>query len=361
MRYNVHTYMDYKKLIDELCDVVLTEKGSDLHVGEGIVPTIRVSGSLRPLANRPAFTKEDMQGVLQALLSNDDIETFNKERQVDFSYKATGGQRFRGNAFIGLDRPGVALRLIPPKAMSFAELSLPEELEQFAHMEQGFFLVVGPTGHGKSTTLTAIIEIVNQTRMEHIVTIEDPIEFVYTPQKSIIDQREVGRDATNFYDALKSTFRQDVDVILVGEMRGPETMGTAVTAAETGHMVFSTLHTNTASQTIDRIIGSFEARQQNQVRQQLSGSLVGIFSQRLLPRVSGGLIPAYELLINTPAVANLIREGRTHEINTMIETGSQLGMIDMNRKLAELVDAGEISIENAYRFSTNPKMLERLI
>ena len=353
--------MDYKKMIDELCGMVLSQNGSDLHVGEGIIPTIRVSGLLQPLAQRQAFTPEDMKGVLQALLSDEDIETFNKKRQVDFSYKSAQGQRFRGNAFIQLDQPGVALRLIPPHAMSFADLRLPDELEQFAHMEQGFFLVVGPTGHGKSTTLTAIIEIINQTRMEHIVTIEDPIEFVYTPKKSIIDQREVGRDAVNFPDALKATFRQDVDVMLVGEMRGPETMGTAVTAAETGHMVFSTLHTNTASQTIDRIIGSFEARQQNQVRQQLSGSLAGIFSQRLIPKVGGGLVPAYELLLNTPAVANLIREGRTHEINTMIETGSQMGMIDMNRRLAEMVTANEITIEDAYRFSTNPKMLERLI
>lgn len=353
--------MDYKALINELCNTVLEQKASDLHIGEGIIPTIRVSGLLQPLANKNAFTREDMQGILQILLSEEDIGIFNKEQQVDFSFKAESGSRFRGNAFVQLDQASVALRLIPPKAMTFAELSLPDELEQFANMEQGFFLVVGPTGHGKSTTLTAIIEIINQNRLEHIVTIEDPIEFVYTPQKSIIDQREVGRDAKDFYHALKAVFRQDVDVILVGEMRESETMGTAVTAAETGHMVFSTLHTNTAAQTVDRIIGSFEARQQNQVRQQLAGSLAGIFSQRLIPRVSGGLIPAYELLINTPAIANLIRENRTHEINTMIETGSQLGMIDMNRKLAELADAGEISIENAYRFSTNPKMLERLI
>lgn len=360
MGYNLFN-MDYKTLINELCDVVLSEKGSDLHVGEGIVPTIRVSGSLRPLPNKKVFSAEDMQGVLKAVLSEEDIDKFNKRQQVDFSFKANSGARFRGNAFVQLNQPALALRLIPPKAMTFEELALPRELEQFAHMEQGFFLVVGPTGHGKSTTLTAIIEIINQTRMEHIVTIEDPIEFVYTPAKSIIDQREVGSDAVSFYDALKGAFRQDVDVILVGEMRETETMGTAVTAAETGHMVFSTLHTNTAAQTIDRIIGSFEAREQNQVRQQLAGSLAGIFSQRLIPRVSGGLVPAYELLINTPAIANLIREGRSHEINTMIETGSQLGMIDINRKLAELVNAGEISIENAYRFSTNPKMLERLI
>lgn len=353
--------MDYTQVLNELCDIVLREKASDLHMGEGIVPTIRVSGYLTPLVNRPAFTKEDMHGVLSVLLSQEDLDIFKKNQEVDFSFKNQTGARFRGNAFVQLDQIGVALRLIPPIAMTFAELALPKELEQFANLEQGFFLVVGPTGHGKSTTLTAIIEIINQTRLEHIITIEDPIEFVYQPQKSIIDQREVGRDTKSFYNALRGTFRQDVDVILVGEMREPETMGIAVTAAETGHMVFSTLHTNTAAQTIDRIIGSFEARQQNQVRQQLAGSLVGIFSQRLVPRISGGLIPAYELMVNTPAIANLIRENRTHEINTMIETGAQNGMIDLNRTLADLVSRGEITIENAYRFSSNPKVLERLI
>lgn len=353
--------MDYTKFLQDLCNIVVKENASDLHMGEGIIPTIRVSGYLNPLVNVKPFTKQDMDGILKALLTEKDLAIYAKNRAVDFSYLAPGGARFRGNAFVQLDKGGVALRLIPKKAMTFAELGLPQELEQFAHMEQGFFLVVGPTGHGKSTTLTAIIEMINQTRLEHIITIEDPIEFVYTPAKSIIDQREVGRDTPSFYEGLRGTFRQDVDVILVGEMREPETIGTAVTAAETGHMVFSTVHTNTAAQTIDRIIGSFEAREQNQVRQQLAGSLVGIFSQRLVPRVSGGLVPAFELLVNTPAVANLIREGRTHEINTLIETGSTNGMIDLNRTLAELARQGEITIENAYRFSTNTKMLERLV
>ncbi|PIR38853.1 MAG: type IV pili twitching motility protein PilT [Candidatus Zambryskibacteria bacterium CG10_big_fil_rev_8_21_14_0_10_42_12] len=353
--------MDYTQLLNELCDLVARENASDLHLGEGIVPTLRIAGYLNPLANKKPFTKQDMDGILRVLLSEEDLAIYAKQKGVDFSFRSPNGSRFRGNAFVQLDQAGVALRLIPQKAKTFAELMLPQELEQFAHREQGFFLVVGPTGHGKSTTLTAIIEIINQTRLEHIITIEDPIEFVYTPAKSIIDQREVGRDTPSFYEGLRGTFRQDVDVILVGEMREPETIGTAVTAAETGHMVFSTLHTNTAAQTIDRIIGSFEAREQNQVRQQLAGSLVGIFSQRLIPRVSGGLVPAYELLVNTPAVANLIRENRSHEINTMIETGSTNGMIDLNRTLAELARQGEITIENAYRFSTNVKMLERLV
>ena len=221
--------------------------------------------------------------------------------------------------------------------------------------------MVGPVGQGKTTTLAALIELINTERMEHIVTIEDPIEYVYEPKRSIVDQREVLLDTRDFSTALVSAFRQDVDVILVGEMRGYETMAAAVTAAETGHLVLSTLHTNNAAQTIDRIIDTFPANQQDQIRLQLGSSLAGIFSQRLVPRISGGLIPAYELLINNKAVANLIREKRTHEINTVIETSSQEGMIDMNRSLAELVSRGEITVESAYQFSLNPNVLQKLL
>jgi twitching motility protein PilT len=251
--------------------------------------------------------------------------------------------------------------LIPRKIKTLEELNLPPILETFTRNKQGFFLVVGPVGQGKSTTLAAMIEMINNERLEHILTIEDPIEYQYEAKKSIIDQREVGIDTEDFHTALISMFREDINVCLIGEMRGLETISTAVTAAETGHLVFSTLHTNNAAQTIERIIDSFPSDQQSQIRMQLSGSLTGIFSQRLIPRISGGLVPAYELLINNSAVSNLIRERRTHEINTVIETGSQLGMIDMNRSLAELVRAGEITIENAYRYSLNPKILEKLL
>jgi twitching motility protein PilT len=253
------------------------------------------------------------------------------------------------------------LRYIPKEIRSISELNVPSILESFARREQGFFLVVGPVGQGKSTTLAALVELINTERMEHIVTIEDPIEQVYVPKQSLIDQREVGIDTDSFSTALYAAFRQDVDVLLVGEMRDPETMAAAVTAAETGHLVFSTLHTNNAAQTIDRIIDSFSASQQEQVRLQLASALSGIFSQRLIPRVSGGLIPAFELLINNKAVANLIREKRTHEINTVIETSQQDGMIDFNRSLAELVARGEITVENAYSHSLNPNALDRLI
>ena len=227
--------------------------------------------------------------------------------------------------------------------------------------QQGFFLVVGPAGHGKSTTLATMIEAINQQRLEHIITIEDPIEYIFEPKKSLIDQREIKTDTPDFHTALWGVFRQDADVVMIGEMREPDTIATAVTAAETGHLILSTLHTNTASQTVNRIIDSFPADQQEQIRIQLSTSLIGVFSQRLIPRISGGLIPAYELLINNNAVANLIREKRTHEIDSVIETSSEEGMIDLNRSLANLVRAGEITAENAMQFSNNPKTLERMI
>ena len=312
------------------------------------------------MIKHPVLNKDDTAGILAVLLSSQNKELFYNTREIDFSYSAPEG-RFRGNAFFQQGAVSIALRLVTNKIRNFDELNLPEILKTFADKQQGFFLVVGPVGHGKSTTLAAMIDYINSNRAEHILTIEDPIEYIYEQKRSIIDQREVRIDTADFPVALKSMFREDMDVVLIGEMRGNDTISTAVTAAETGHLVFSTLHTNSASQTIDRIIDSFPAAQQDQIRTQLASSLNGIFSQRLIPRISGGLVPAFELLINNGAVANLIREKRTHEINTVIETSSQEGMIDMNRCLADLVARGEITIENAYLFSNNPKGLERLL
>ena len=221
--------------------------------------------------------------------------------------------------------------------------------------------MVGPAGHGKTTTLAALIDMINHERLEHIITIESPVEYIFTEDKALIDQREVKIDTPSFHDALRGIFRQDIDVLMIGEMRDIETISTAVTAAETGHYVMTTLHTNTASQTIERIIDSFPANQQNQIRVQLSGSLAGIFSQRLIPRISGGLIPAYELLINNVAVSNLIRDNRTHEIDNVIETSSELGMLDLNKSLADLVRRGEITAENAFLYSTDPRSLEKMM
>jgi len=321
-----------------------------------------VSGSLIPLLKKPILTGEDARGFMEALLADEQkAKKFLADKEVDFSYAYKEGVRFRGNGFFQRGGVSLALRHIPNTIPSLKELNLPPILESFAQRPQGFFLAVGPVGQGKSTTLASIIDLINQTRAEHIVTIEDPIEYIYEPKKSLIEQREVRVDTEDFHTALHSVFRQDVDVIMVGEMRNPDTISTAVTAAETGHLVLSTLHTNNAAQTIDRIIDTFPAGQQDQIRVQLAGSLAGIFSQRLIPRIAGGLVPAYELLLNTNAVANLIRERRTHEINTVIETGSEHGMLEMNRSLVELVRRGEITVENAFAYSANPKGLDRLM
>ncbi len=352
--------MDYKKELEELILTVIRENGSDLHLGVGKVPAIRVSGELIFLLKHSVLTKEYVLGILSVILDKTKLDKFLEQQEVDFSYDFRGEARLRGNAFFQKGLISVAFRLVP-KVKSLSELHLPPIIAELARKKQGFFLVVGPVGQGKSTTLSAMLNLINNEQARHIITIEDPIEYIYTPNKSIIDQREIGIDTKDFYTALKSVFREDVNVIMVGEMRTPETIATAVTAAETGHLVLSTLHTNNASQTIDRIIDSFPGSQQDQIRLQLASSLLGIFSQRLIPRITGGLIPACELLLNNNAVSNLIREKRTQEIDVVIETGAEYGMIDLNHSLIELVRAGEITIENAYQYSLNPKGLERMI
>lgn len=352
--------MEYKKIIDDLVTLLLHEGASDLHLSVGRNPIIRVSGNLIPLLKQSIITESDMKGFLEVFLTPENKDILEVEKTADFSYSLTNA-RFRGNIYFHQGKPSVALRLIPKAIKTLSELKLPPILEIFTRKPQGFFLVVGPIGQGKTTTLATMIEMINQTRAEHILTIEDPIEYEFESKKSIIDQREIRIDAPDFANALTAMFRQDIDVCMVGEMRDINTISTAVTAAETGHLVFSTLHTNNTSQTIDRIIDSFPAGQQDQIRVQLAGSLNGIFSQRLIPRISGGLVPAYELLINNTAVSNLIREKRIHELNTIIETSSQEGMIDMNRSLAELVRTGEITVENAYANSMDPKSLGRMI
>jgi twitching motility protein PilT len=352
--------MDYKEKLEELILTVIHEGGSDLHLGAGRVPAVRVSGELIFLVKHPVLTQEDVFGILGEILEETKVERFKENLEADFSYDFRGEARLRGNAFFQKGLVNIVFRLVP-KVQTMAELRLPPILADLARKKQGFFLVVGPVGQGKSTTLSAMLNVINNEQARNIITIEDPIEHVYVANKSIINQREVGIDTKDFHEALKEVFREDVNVIMVGEMRTPETIATAVTAAETGHLVLSTLHTNNASQTIDRIIDSFPGDQQDQIRAQLAASLLGIFSQRLVPRIAGGLIPAYELLLNNNAVANLIREKRTHEIDVVIETGMESGMVDLNHSLVELVRAGEISIENAHQYSLNPKGLERLM
>jgi len=352
--------MDYSKELKDLVLTVLKEDASDLHVSAGRHPTLRVAGSLIPLIKKPVLTPEDTTGLMKAMLTDSQFEKVLKDRELDFAYSLEGKARFRCNAYMQRGFWSIAMRLIPVKIRTLEELNLPGLLREFALKQQGFFLVVGPTGHGKSTSLASMVDIVNHESTQHIVTVEDPVEYLFTQDKSIIDQREVRYDTSSFKRALRSMFRQDIDIGMIGEMRDPESIGIAVTAAETGHLVLSSLHTNTASQTIDRIIDSFTAQQQNQIRMQLAGSLLGIFSQRLVPRISGGLIPAYELLIANTAVRNLIREGRTHEIDIVIETSSGEGMISLNTTLLNLVRGGEISIENALAYSPDPKALSQM-
>ena len=351
----------YEKILEDLLISVVEVGASDIHLSVGMRPFLRIAGQLTPVSQKSVLSQKDTAGIVEAMLGKENFEVFLQKKEADFSYSFKDKARFRVNVFFQKRYIGLAMRLIPFQIRTVEELLLPKTLLEFTRKEQGFFLVVGPTGHGKSTTLAALVDQINRDRAEHIVTIEDPIEYIFTPERSIIDQREVGLDTESFSRALKSVFRQDINVGMIGEMRDYDTMATAVTAAETGHLIFSSLHTNNASQTIDRIIDSFPAEQQDQIRAQLAVSLLGIFSQRLIPRITGGLVPAFELLLNNNAVSNLIREKRTHEIDVVIETGTEAGMIDLNHSLLELVRAGEISIEDAYQYSLNPKGIKRMM
>jgi twitching motility protein PilT len=349
--------MDYKKKLEKILIELDSRSGSDIHFNIGKPPAVRIDGKLVYLENENNLNKEDLNEYLKVVLTDDDLREFNEKHDLDFSFNTSSSVRMRGNAYFESGNPAIAFRRIP-RVLTIDELKLPETLKKFALLKQGFFLVVGPMGQGKSTTMAAMIEEINMTSASHIVTIEDPIEFDFEPKKSIIDQREVGRDTESFDSAMKSIFREDVNVILIGEMRTQETISAAVTAAETGHLVISTLHTNNAAQTIDRIIDSFPGYQQDQIRIQLASSLIGVLSQRLIPKINGGRAMVYELLVTTPAVSNLIREKRTHEIPVLIETGSEHGMVDMNKVLLGLVEKGEVSLETAMEYSTNPSALK---
>lgn len=352
--------MDYSRELKDLIISVVEASGSDLHLSVGRHPTIRVTGTLVPLVKKPILTPEDTEGFVETMLTDVQRQDLITHGQVDFAYSADNDIRFRCNAFRQRGFWGISMRFIPAEIKTLEELNLPEILRSFALKQQGFFLTVGPAGHGKSTTLASLIDIINKETSQHIVTIEDPVEYIFVQEKCIIDQREVHNDTDSFHKGLRAMFRQDADVVMIGEMRDPESIGIAVTAAETGHLVLSSLHTNNASQTVDRIIDSFPPGQQNQIRLQIAGSLLGIFSQRLIPRISGGLIPAYELLIANNAIRNLIRDSRSHELDMVVETSSSEGMISLNSSLLNLVRDGEITLENAMAYSLKPKALMEL-
>jgi len=341
---------------------VLDRRASDLHITAGTPPMLRVRGRLAPMEGYPVLTPTDTREIVYSILSDSQRQRFENNWQLDFAYQIPGKARFRVNAYFQRSAVGAAFRLIPFDVVPLETLGLPPVVAEFANRPRGLVLVTGPTGSGKSTTLASLIDEINQTRDEHILTIEDPIEFLHKHKRCIVNQRELGQDAPSFALGLKAALRQDPDVILVGEMRDQETIGTALTAAETGHLVFATLHTQDAPQTIDRIIDVFPPHQQQHVRVMLSVALQGVVAQQLLPTADGsGRVAAVEVLIPTPAVRNLIREGKTHQIYSAIQTGGEHGMQTMDSALTDLVRAGRITRDAARRRASVPAELERLL
>jgi twitching motility protein PilT len=340
---------------------VLNLKASDLHITAGSPPMVREKGRLRAL-DYPALTSQMTREIIYSILTNDQRKKLENEWQIDFAYSIPGKARFRVNAYFQRASLGAAFRLIPNEMPALEDLGLPAVLRDFTKKPRGFVLVTGPTGSGKSTTLAAMLDVINKERHEHIMTIEDPIEFLHTHKSCIVNQRELGSDAQSFSLGLKAALRQDPDVILVGEMRDLDTIATALTAAETGHLVFATLHTQDTAQTVDRIVDVFPPAQQHQVRVQLSVALQGIVTQQLLPTADGqGRCCATEILVPTPAVRNLIREGKTHQIYSVLQTGGQHGMQTMDAALADLVRRQKISRELAESRSSSPEELRRLM
>ncbi|MBU3896277.1 type IV pilus twitching motility protein PilT [Patescibacteria group bacterium] len=353
--------MEYQTLLKKLLQTVIDQEASDLLFSVGHKPTIRITGQLVPLAKEGPLASEVCEGVAFSMMSELQKKKFLQSKELDFSHDFSEKGRFRVNVFYQRGHIGLAFRLIPARIKTIDELNLPPVLHSLADRTQGLVLVTGASSQGKTTTLAAMVDEINHTKPLHIITIEDPIEYVYEDDRAIVDQREVFSDTLSFANALKATFRQNPDVIMVGEMRDLETISTAITAAETGHLVFATLHTNSASQTIHRIVDVFPAEQQNQVRYQLSGSLLGIVAQRLVPRIRGGFIPAVEVMICNPAVGTLIRENKVHEIPAVIDTSLREGMISFNRCLSDLVRKKEISIKNAIEYSLNPADLKHFL
>jgi twitching motility protein PilT len=346
-----------QKYIEDLLTTAAQSNASDIHLSPAAYPTLRVDSRLVALTNLEILSTDSLGQIIPALLGPERQARFVSEKEIDFAFDLSGN-RFRVNAYQSRGAYAATLRLIPKQIKTMEELNLPPILRIFTRLSQGFVLVVGPNGHGKSTTLATLLNTINKERGEKIITIEDPVEYIFTPEKSIVDQREVYQDTLSYNKALRSSLRENVNVLMIGDLRDYETMSAAVTAAETGHLVFATLHTNSASQTIERIIDSFPAAQQSQIRNQLASTLSGIVSQRLIPRIEGGLIPATEVLIATSAVRTLIRDNRPRQLDQTIETSQDVGMISMDKSLADLVRRKEISIERAEFYSINPQNLK---
>jgi twitching motility protein PilT len=350
--------MDFAAVLTRMVEV----RASDVHLTPGFPPALRVRGRIAPMEGYPPLSPQETREIVYSILNDSQRKRFENDQQLDFAYSIPKVARFRVNCFFQRGSISAAFRLIPHEILSLESLGLPLVLEEFARKPRGFVLFTGPTGSGKSTSLAALIDMINSDREEHILTIEDPIEFLHSHKKCIVNQREIGADATDFSIALKSALREDPDVILVGEMRDLETISTALTAAETGHLVFATLHTQSTAQTVDRIIDVFPAQQQHQVRMQLSVALQGIVTQQLLPTADGSSrIVACEVLVPTPAVRNLIREGKTHQIYSALQTSGAVGMQTMDSHLAQLVRMGKITRSLAEQRASIPEELRRLL
>jgi twitching motility protein PilT len=343
--------------IQQIFTFAVEHGASDVHIKVDVPPVVRIDGKLRSIPDMAAYTAEQTKADTFSTLNPHQQQVIEEQRELDFSFYF-GTNRIRANVYFEKDHLVGAFRLISDKLRSIQELGLPLIIEDITKMRQGLFVVAGPTGHGKSTTLAAMVNVINQSRSENIITIEDPIEYIFKNAKSIISQREVGSDTTSFEHAMKSSLRQDPDVILVGEMRDLETIAAAITLAETGHLVLTTLHTNNAAQTADRMLDVFPPHQQAQVRSQLANILIGIVSQRLLPKISGGRIAAAEILIANTAVRTTIRDGKTHQLNNIIQTGASEGMISLDDSLAQLVTRGEVSLDDAITWAIDPKHLK---
>lgn len=347
--------------IDKLLEITVNKKASDLHLVVGMPPMLRINSQLVPVLNLEALTSQDTKQLVMAMLNDEQKEMFLVNKELDFSFSYQQEARFRVNVYHERGEIAAALRLLPAKIPTIEELNLPEICHRFAELKQGFILVTGPTGQGKSSTLAAIIDEINRQRAEHIVTIEDPIEYIFNHQRSMISQREIRGDTHSWKIALRSCLREDPNVVMIGEMRDLETIAAGLTIAETGHLVFATLHTNSAGQSIDRIVDVFPEHQQGQVRMQLSNTLEAVLSQRLLPCLEGGRIPATEILVATPAVRNTVREGKTHLIDNIIQTSAEVGMMTLEMSLAKLVRTGKISLDVAKAYALRPQSLMRLL
>lgn len=347
--------------LNKLLQLAVDRQASDLHLMVGVVPILRIDGKLEPVAGELVLTNEVVKQLLFSLLTEEQRDLYLTNKELDFSYSFGEVARFRVNVYHEMGRMAAALRLVPTKIRTVDQLKLPKIYHALSKLRQGLVLVTGPTGHGKSTTLAAIIEEINQTRGEHIVTIEDPIEYLHKSKRSFISQRELHGDTHSWKVALKSVLRQDPDVVLVGEMRDFETIAAAITVAETGHLVLGTVHTNSAAQTVDRIIDVFPEHQQAQVRAQFANTIEAILAQRLVPAIKGGRIAVVEVLLGTPAVRNTIREAKTHQIDNIIQTSAELGMITLESSLASWVKSGELSMEVAMSYALRPSELQRLV